>query len=169
MNNDPAAKIDPRFSSPEAKPTPWTEGRRHLEEAEIYWLSTVRPDGQPHVTPLVGVSIDGAVYFCTGSNERKTRNLQANAKCVVTTGANALNEGLDVVVEGDAVQVTDNEKLQGVASAYAAKYEDPIWHFKATEGGFGDENDVAPVYEVTPKTAFGFARGATFSQTRWRF
>ncbi|QFG25164.1 pyridoxamine 5'-phosphate oxidase family protein [Actinomadura sp. WMMB 499] len=34
----------------------WPEARRLLEDAELYWLATVRADGRPHVTPLIGVS-----------------------------------------------------------------------------------------------------------------
>jgi nitroimidazol reductase NimA-like FMN-containing flavoprotein (pyridoxamine 5'-phosphate oxidase superfamily) len=66
------------FSSPGANPTAWAQGRTDLEGAEVYWLSTVRPDGRPHVTPLLGAWLDGALYFCTGPNERKAKNLAEN-------------------------------------------------------------------------------------------
>ena len=139
---DPVAELHPDFSSPNATPTPWGEARSRLEAAEIYWLSTVRPDGRPHVTPLIALVLDGASYFCTGPTERKARNLEANPYCVLTTGCNALGEGLDVVVEGEVVRVTDEPTLQRVADAYADKYPEP----------------------------FRFAvRDGTYSQTRWRF
>ena len=41
-------------------------------------LSTVRADGRPHVTPLVAVWLDGALYFCTGEGEQKERNIRRN-------------------------------------------------------------------------------------------
>jgi hypothetical protein len=63
--------LDPRFSDPEAQATPWDETLRVLEGAELDWLTTVRADGRPHVTPLIGVLDDGAVHFCTGSGEQK--------------------------------------------------------------------------------------------------
>ena len=47
-----------------------------LENAELYWLTTVRNDGRPHVTPLIGVMQDGAVHSCTGLGEQKARNLE---------------------------------------------------------------------------------------------
>ena len=47
-----------------------------LEQAELYWLTTVRADGRPHVTPLIGIAEDAAVYFCTGLREQKARNLE---------------------------------------------------------------------------------------------
>ena len=99
---EPVTKLDGRYSSEGATQTEWTEARRCLQEAEVFWISTVRPDGRPHVTPLISVWLDGALYFCTGASERKAKNLEQNPHCILTTGCNALNEGLDLVVEGDA-------------------------------------------------------------------
>src|ERR1700733_16117413 len=98
------------FSSPNATPTAWSQARDELAEAELYWLSTVRPDGRPHVTPLLGVWLEGALYFCTGSNERKAKNLSVNGHCVLTTGQSTLN-GLDLVIEGTAETVSDQVEL----------------------------------------------------------
>src|SRR5580704_1825111 len=92
------------FSSPNATPTEWSQARVALADAELYWLSTVRPDGRPHVTPLLGIWLEGALYFCTGPEERKAKNLAQNQGCVLTTGRNDL-EGLDLVVEGQALIV----------------------------------------------------------------
>src|ERR1700683_2559116 len=89
------------FSSPNAVPPRWAEARQERQGAEVYWLSTVRPDGHPHVTPLLGLWLDGALYFCTGPSERKAKSLELNPNCVLTTGRNGL-EGLDLVVEGEA-------------------------------------------------------------------
>jgi len=143
----------------------WAEARDILEEAKIYWLSTVRPEGRPHVTPLFAVWLDGALYFCTGEGERKAKNLVGNPHCAITTGCNVI-EGLDLVVEGAAVQISDEGKLQRVAAIYASKYD---WQYKVRDGAFYGEGGRAEVYEVTPITAFGFGKGELSSQTRWRF
>ena len=66
---EPLTELHAGFSSQGAHPTEWAEGRQHLEEAEVFWLSTVRPDGRPHVTPLLAVWCADAMYFCTGSEE----------------------------------------------------------------------------------------------------
>lgn len=166
---DPVAELEPQFSSGDATVTPWAQARGRLETAEVYWLATVRPDGRPHVTPVLAVWLDGALYFCTGRSERKAKNLAHNSHCVVTTGCNALDEGLDLVVEGDVAQVSDEARLQRIADRNAAKYGSD-WHFTVRDGAFhGNEGNVALVYEVTPTTAFGFGKGKSFSQTRWRF
>jgi hypothetical protein len=52
---EPLPELHAGFSSKGAHPTEWAEGHQHLEEAEVFWLSTVRPDGRPHVTPLLAV------------------------------------------------------------------------------------------------------------------
>jgi general stress protein 26 len=170
---EPVGELDARFSSDGATPTTWADARRRLKAAEVFWLSTVRPDGRPHVTPLLSIWLDGALHFCTGPSERKAKNLERNAHCVLTTGCNALGEGLDLVVEGDAVRVTDETRLQRIADAYESKYGSE-WRFTVRDGAFypapeslGDTDPgEALVYEVAPNAAFGFAM---YSQTRWSF
>jgi len=161
----PTTELDSRFSSAGATATSWDEARRELEKAEIYWVSTVRPDGKPHVTPLLAVWLDGALYFCTGPNERKARNLLHNPRCTFTTGCNVL-EGLDVILEGVAVRVSEESQLQSIAELYESKYG---WHYDVRDGVFYGEGGLAQVYMVAPTTAFGFGKGETSSQTRWRF
>src|SRR6476646_5507863 len=123
---EPVAELVPQFSSDSAVATPWTKATEILDQAEIYWLSTVRSDGRPHVTPLVAVFLDGSMFFCTGAGERKAQNLADNSHCILTTGCNKMSEGLDLVIEGEAVRVVDETKLRSVADKYASKYD---WHY----------------------------------------
>ena len=167
----PVEELDTRFSSAGASPTAWRKARELLSEAQVFWLSTVRPDGRPHVTPLLSVWHDDALYFTTGPTERKAKNLEQNPNCVLTTGRNGLDDGLDLVVEGTAAKVSDEAELRHVADTYESKYGP---HFMAPEGtwfGLGDaiRGGNVLVYRVSPTTAFGFGKGKQFSQTRWRF
>ena len=172
----PVAELNARFSSGGASPTGWAEARQELETAEMFWVTTVRPDGRPHVTPLIAVWLDGALYFCTGPSERKAKNLMQNQNCILTTGCNKRHEGLDIVMEGEAVRVTEGALLQRVADAYEAKYGNE-WRFTVRDGTFyhvsestqDEDADGGLVYEVNPSKAFGFGRGDEYSQTRWRF
>ncbi|HEX7102102.1 MAG TPA: pyridoxamine 5'-phosphate oxidase family protein [Nitrolancea sp.] len=161
----PTTTLQPRFSSEGATSTAWIDAREFLDSARIYWLATVRPDGRPHVTPLFSVLVDGALYFSTGPGERKAKNLAANSHCVILTGCNQV-DGLDVVVEGEAVRVIDEHRLQHIAAHYASKYN---WHYRVRDGAFSGPGGEALVFEVQPTTAFGFGKGERFSQTRWRF
>jgi pyridoxine/pyridoxamine 5'-phosphate oxidase len=167
MQDVPTAEIDSRFSDPAAGPTPWSDAAQVLERAELYWLTTVRADGRPHVTPLIGVVEDGAVHFCTGLREQKARNLEHHTQVALTTGNNAWAQGLDVVVEGTAVRVTDNDVLQRLADAYEAKYGS-VWLFDVGEGAFGTGEDAAAVFRIEAAKVLAFAK-EPHAQTTYRF
>ncbi|MER5312792.1 pyridoxamine 5'-phosphate oxidase family protein [Streptomyces sp. NPDC002773] len=165
---DPRTSLDPRFSDPKAAPASWPDAAARLAAAEVFWLTTVRPDGRPHVTPLIAVWAEGALHFCTGPDERKARNLAGNPAVVLTTGTPTLGEGFDLVVEGEAVRVADEGRLAGLAEAYVEKYG-PDWRFEVRDGAFVGDGGTALVFAVAPRTVFGFAKGDPFGQTRWRF
>jgi nitroimidazol reductase NimA-like FMN-containing flavoprotein (pyridoxamine 5'-phosphate oxidase superfamily) len=163
----PVTEIDTRFSDPAATATGWDETRRVLEAAELFWISTVRADGRPHVTPLVAVWLDGAIHFSTGGTEQKAINLKNNPHVVLTTGCNRWDEGLDVVIEGDAVRLTDNKMLERLSQAWAAKW-DGRWQYEVHSGAFHHRGGAALVFSVKPTKILVFAKGK-FSHTRHRF
>jgi nitroimidazol reductase NimA-like FMN-containing flavoprotein (pyridoxamine 5'-phosphate oxidase superfamily) len=165
---EPEIALDQRFSDPGAVPTPWAETRRILETAQLFWIATVRTDGRPHVTPLVAVWLDGAIHFCTGPAEQKAVNLRSNPHVTLTTGCNEWQQGIDVVVEGEAVRVTDQGLLERLAKAWAAKW-DGQWQYEPRDGAFHHpDGGTALVFAVKPIQIFAFAKG-TFGQTRYRF
>jgi general stress protein 26 len=164
----PETNLDRRFSDPDAVATEWAETRRMLERAELFWISTVRADGRPHVTPLVAVWLEDAIHFTTGPTEQKAVNLRGNPNVILMTGCNEWNRGLDIVVEGKAIQITDNDLLGRLAASWATKW-DGRWHFEVRDGAFEHEGGgVALVFSVTATKIFAFAKG-TFAQTRHRF
>jgi general stress protein 26 len=165
---EPVTEQDVRFGDPEAPPTSWPEALHVLETAELFWISTVRSDGRPHVTPLPAVWHRGRLHFCTGPDEQKAVNLARNPQVALTTGANRWKEGLDLVVEGTAVRVTDDATLRTLADLWRGKYQGD-WDFAVEEGRFrhGDGGS-AVVFEVAPAKVLAFAKGR-FAQTRFRF
>jgi hypothetical protein len=50
--------------------------------------------------------------------------LRQNPHVVLTTGCNQWEKGIDVVVEGDAVQVTAAGTLERLATAWAGKWKE---------------------------------------------
>lgn len=149
--------------------TPWAEAREQLEGAGKYWLSTVGPNGQPHVMPVFGVWLEDALYFTSGAATRKARNLAQNSHCVIT----AAGKKLDLVVEGEAVKVHDEAKLQLVAGLYSSKYG---WRLKVRDGAYladyGAPSAGPPpyeLYELRPVTVFALGTEEPFGATRWRF
>jgi hypothetical protein len=167
--NDPVTTLDTRFSDPDAAATPWDVTRRALEAAELFWISTVRRNGGPHVTPLVAVWLDDAIHFCCGPSEQKAINLAHNPHVILTTGCNNWDRGLDIIVEGEAARVTEHDRLARLAKAWASKW-DGRWHYEVGDGAFqhADGGGQALVFAVGPTKIFAFGKG-TFSQTRHRF
>jgi nitroimidazol reductase NimA-like FMN-containing flavoprotein (pyridoxamine 5'-phosphate oxidase superfamily) len=166
-STEPVAELDARFSDAAAVTTAWTDAREAIENAELFWISTVRSDGRPHVTPLPAVWDDDALYFCTGAREQKDVNLSGNPKCALTTGNNAWKSGLDIVIEGTARRIDDDAHLRRLAAAWESKYRGD-WHFEVENGAFQHEGGEALVFEVVPEKVLAFAKGE-FAQTRFRF
>ena len=165
----PVTELDTRFSDENAVATDWEETRRALEDAELFWITTVRVDGRPHVTPLVAVWLDDAIHFATGAGEQKAVNLRTNQNVILMTGCNEWQGGLDIVVEGEAVQVKEETVLERLAEAWGKKW-DGRWHYEVREGSFRHEAnaDAILVFSVKPTKVLAFAKG-TFGQTRHRF
>ena len=73
--------------------------------------------------------------------------------------------------------MTDDSRLGRVADAYLSRYGGD-WRFVVHDGAFSHDSGsvreteytgAAWVHEVSPKKVFGFGKGESFSQTRWRF
>jgi general stress protein 26 len=165
----PTSTVDSRFSMPGATATPWEQTEQVLSAAPLFWISTVRRDGRPHVTPLVAVWDDGALYFSTGEQEQKALNLAANPDVVLTTGANGWEDGLDVMVEGPAVPVLERAALIRIAERWAGKW-DGRWEYEVGDGCLRHPGATGRVlvFAVSPTKVLAFAKGE-FSHTSHRF
>ncbi len=134
----------------------WSWAVERLAAARNYWLATTQPDGRPHVMPVWGLWLEGALYFSTARRSRKARNLAARPWAVAH-----LESGDEVVIlEGPVHEVTDDALLARFVNAYEAKYQ-----FRP------DPHDAASgVYVLRPQMAFAWReRDFPTSATRWRF
>jgi len=133
---------------------PWDWAVERFSGSHNYWLTTVRPDGAPHVMPVWGVWLDGAWYFSTSATSRKSRNLERNSRCVVC------NENCEeaVILEGTARRLNDVDIPKQAFADYQAKYE---WELDPKRG---------PVWRVTPQAVFAMPE-QQFPQavTKWIF
>jgi Pyridoxamine 5'-phosphate oxidase len=160
---------DPELRSWSTTPISWEEAVSRLHQGETYWLATARPDGLPHVRPVLAVCLDGAVHFCTNPRSSKSRDLSRTPDCVITASC----PGVDIVAEGEARRLMDNSQLRRVADAYASKYG---WRVAVRDGAFQDTFGAPTagpppyeVYELIPSKVFGFATDPAIAPTRWRF
>jgi general stress protein 26 len=171
--SQPTSNVDVRFSQPDAVTTEWDVVRDAIEQAQLFWITTVRANARPHVTPLVAVWMDDALHFSTGENEQKALNIKSHPHVILTTGCNGWESGMDVVVEGEAVLVRDDETLHRLAQVWTTKW-DGSWQYSVRDGYFfhpGAEDESAEkihVYAVRPTKVLSFAKG-TFNHTSHRF
>lgn len=135
LDSEPDTVLGP-FSSPGAQAASWASVSALLDEAEVCWLSTVRPDGRPHVTPSSAARSPDGVCFTTGGQERKAHSLEHDSRCVLTTGTNPLT-GVDVVIES-------------------------AWYRMGEAVVAGDIG----LYRVAPVVGFAFGKLPTSSRTR---
>jgi hypothetical protein len=130
------------------------------------WLTTINPDGSPHVTPVGAIQLDGAWYFTSGPRTRKSRNIAADPRCVVSVATNPF----DLVLEGSATRVTDADELRSVAEEYnrggwPAQVEGDVLTAEYSAPSAGP----APwdVYKVTPSTVFAFGTAEPYGATKF--
>ena len=153
-----------------AAPIPWSRAKEQLDAGgdHTFWLATTRPGGTPHLAAVGALWIDNKIYFTTGARTRKGRNLAKNAKCAFSVSL----KGLDLVIEGTAVKVTDDATLQRLAKTY----RDQGWPAIARDGVLTAEYSAPSagpppwdLYVVAPRVAFGVATAEPNGATRWRF
>jgi hypothetical protein len=147
----------------------WEDGQQQLAEASDYWLTTINPNGHPHVMPLFGVWSEGHLYFTSSPDAQKAKNLEDNPHCAIATHGKTL----DLIVEGEAHRITDDATLQRIADAYNAKYGWPVTvKDGAYDAPFGAPSAGKPpyqLYEVRLTKAFGLGTAEPYGATRWTF
>jgi PPOX class probable F420-dependent enzyme len=94
--------------------------QRFLDEEPIVWLSTVRPDGTPHIVP-VWFWWDGAsLLIFSKPNAQKVRNIRAGS--TVMLGVGDPDEDFDIgLLEGRA-EVLEAETRELLPPAHLQKY-----------------------------------------------
>jgi uncharacterized pyridoxamine 5'-phosphate oxidase family protein len=135
---------------------PWSWACERLERAHNYFLSTVRPDGRPHVAPVWGCWMDDRFYFSTDRASVKGRNLAKNPHCVICPE----HAAEAIMVEGSAAEVNDRVTLE----RYIAKY-DPKYDWKS-------DINAGPFFSVRPRIVLAFIEGPESfigQSTRWEF
>jgi hypothetical protein len=137
------------------KTLPWSWALDRMCQCRNLWLTTVRPDGRPHMMPVWGLWLDDGFAFSTGAQSRKAKNIRANPNVAVATddGAEAL------IIEGTVIEMPASSHAAFI-QAYKHKYD---WELTA---------DLGPFYLVRPQVAFGireYGDRETGGVTRWTF
>lgn len=152
-------------------PLPWSRVQDLLDGLVFLgtaFLATVRPDGRPHSAGIGAVWLDGDIYFTSGEGTRKSRNLATNPACVISARLTTV----DIVLEGEAVRVTDGPALEKAAT----RFREGGWPVQV-EGDAVTAPYAAPsagpppwnVYRFSFHTAIANATAEPHGATRWRF
>jgi len=165
----------------QSRTTSWEMARERLanpEHQRTSWLATTRPDGRPHLMPVIAFWIDGAMHVVAGEGTRKARNIAADGRCVIATTSTTL-PSLDIVVEGRADAVTDDDAVRHIADVLSANWPLEVRGNKV----YGPHAPTAgpppyTIFRIVPSRVFGLPGMTGMDQfdpadlpkpTRWEF
>lgn len=117
-----------------------------LRSEPIIWLSTVRPDGRPHLVPVWFLWDGATILIFSQPGVQKVRNLRHNRR--VTLALNAADDGEDIViVEGEA-RLLPAGTVDATLPLYAAKYEQLMARIKTDAATMAA--DYSQAIRITP-------------------
>jgi hypothetical protein len=138
---------------------PWSWAEERLTRSHDYWVTSVWPEGRPHVMPVWGVWLDGELWFSSSPAARKVRNLTTNPNVAVAT-----DDALNPVI------------VHGTATVLSARSRAAIKRFAETADAKYDTNYGVEFYganacvRVRPSWVFGLREDDfSGSPTRWSF
>lgn len=134
---------------------PWSWADERLRGRHIWWLSSTRPDGRPHLMPIWAVWLGDCVGFSTSGESRKARNIARNNYVSIVPERGTQS----VIVEGE-VKVLPVERNAEFFDVYQQAY------------GIDVSEMGEPVFAIWPKKVFGFIDeddGFPLNATRWTF
>jgi uncharacterized pyridoxamine 5'-phosphate oxidase family protein len=153
----------PGYGLPKSKKgmLPWKWAEDRLKKSRQYWIATTRPDGRPHVMVVWALWMNGRIYFSTGAETVKARNIAKNPRCTMCSE----DAAEAVIVEGVVETERNVETIRKFVPSYERKYK-----FRLGEMG---ENLIAlkdPLFCLRPLVVFGFwEKKFSTSATRWIF
>jgi Pyridoxamine 5'-phosphate oxidase len=131
------------------------------------WLTTINPDGSPHVTAVGVVALNGHWHFTSGPATRKSLNLARDPRCVFSVAT----QPFDIVIEGTAHRATDADELRAAAEAYRrAGWPAEVDGDALTAEYSAPSAGPAPwhVYRVEPATVFALGTSEPGGATKFR-
>ncbi|HZB50213.1 MAG TPA: pyridoxamine 5'-phosphate oxidase family protein [Mycobacteriales bacterium] len=135
----------------------------------VMWLATNGPDGQPHVRPVFAAWTGASFFHASNAGTVKSRTLRADGRCTLTTDIGPLH----IVVDAVAERVTDPATLAEASRAMLEVYDWPTEiagdQLDAPYGAPTSGGPPFEVYELTPRTAYGFPTDGKYQPTRWSF
>ena len=124
---------------------------KRLRAELMMWLSTVRPDGRPHLVPVWFLWDGETILIFSQPNQQKLRNLQHNPNVVVAL--DTAGQGDDVVMIKGKAELLNDPGMSTALPAYAEKYKERLELY-----GWSGESmaqDYSQAIRITPTKFFG--------------
>ena len=127
-----------------------TEKGAHIDERLrtdlILWLSTVRPDGRPHLVPVWFLWEGSTILLFSIPENQKVRNLRQNNR--VVAALDDTYEGDDVVTLEGTAELLNDPAVTPLMPAYIAKYAGELAEMGSSAEKMADEYGQA--IRITP-------------------
>lgn len=134
-----------------ADPTELASIIARFARSDCSWLSTVRPSGKVHASPVWHVWYEGCIYVVTMETAVKARNIQINPSVYVTHP-----DPIDaIIMEGEARLV--DEMMAPLVPLFLAKYE---WDISA-------DSEYQAIIEITPIKIMAWGSEGASNRRTW--
>ena len=122
-----------------------------IERERVCRVATVNEEGMPHLVPVCAVVADGRIYFGSGNDARKVKNLETNPRVAVTVDLYSDDWAhiKGVMVQGTATLIARGPRFRKLRALLYRKY--PQY---ATDAAIEESDSV--VVEVTPTAVFSW-------------
>jgi PPOX class probable F420-dependent enzyme len=101
-----------------------TYTQRRVDDEQVIWLTTVKPDGAPVPTPVWFSWSNGAFLIFSNTDTLKIRNIRANPRVTLNFNGDAFGGNI-VVFHGQAV-IDPAGASAAETAAYVAKYAEGL-------------------------------------------
>ena len=126
--------------------------RRFLEQEPVVWLSTVRPDGRPHLVPIWFWWDGDALLVFSKPNAQKIRNLRARPSVMLALGD--AEDDFDVgMIEGTA-ELLERPTRALLPPGHLRKYARQLAAIGLTADEYADT--YSQVVRIVPSRALGW-------------
>jgi nitroimidazol reductase NimA-like FMN-containing flavoprotein (pyridoxamine 5'-phosphate oxidase superfamily) len=122
-----------------------------IERERVCRVATVSAEGMPHLVPICAVVADGKIYFGSGNDARKVKNLAGNPRIAVTVDLYSDDWAhiKGVMVQGTSALIARGPRFRKLRGLLYRKY--PQY---ATEAAMEESDSV--IVEVTPTAVFAW-------------
>jgi len=122
-----------------------------IEWERVCRVATVSKAGMPHLVPVCHIVDDGRIYFASGDDGRKVRNLRDNPQLAITVDlySDSWASIKGVMVQGRATLIEKGPRFRKIRALLYEKY--PQYPGRAPL----DESD-SIIIEVTPSRVFSW-------------